>query len=209
MSRSWFAVEGTLEPIDFVGPSFFRFPEAVAQHIIERYSRPGDWVLDPFCGFGTTLVVAERLGRQPLGFETDHQRAAFAASRITGPERVIHARAEDVTAEGWPGCALLLTSPPYGSFRSGEYDDDAATYLADARRLFAGLVRFLAPEPTLAIEVAQIRQDSLTRPLVWQLGMALNEVFLLQEDLVRVNTAAVEAAPGYDHSHVLVYRLAS
>jgi DNA modification methylase len=41
----------------------------VPQHVIERYSRPGDWVLDPFCGFGTTLVVAERLGREPLGFE--------------------------------------------------------------------------------------------------------------------------------------------
>lgn len=58
--RSWFAVEGSLEPIDYDGPSFFGFPQAVAEHVIERYSAPGDWIIDPFCGFGTTLAVAER-----------------------------------------------------------------------------------------------------------------------------------------------------
>jgi 23S rRNA G2445 N2-methylase RlmL len=170
-SRSWFAVEGTLDSIDYPGPSFFRFPEAVAQHVIERYSRPGDWVLDPFCGFGTTLVVAERLGREPLGFETDARRTAFAASRIAHVQRVIHTRAQDVTAGPWSNCALLLTSPPYGSFRTGEHDDDPATYLADGRRLFSGLTQFLTADVTLAVEVSQVREDGRTRPLVWQLGV--------------------------------------
>jgi hypothetical protein len=204
--RSWFAVEGALEPIDYAGPSFFRFPEAVAQHVIERYSRPGDWVLDPFCGFGTTLVVAERLGRQPLGFEVDAGRAAFAASRIANAQHVIHTRAEDVAADPWPPCALLLTSPPYGSFRTGEYDNDPATYLADARRLFSGLMQFLTADATLAVEISQVREGDRTRPLVWQLGSVLSEFLVLQEDLVRINTASAEAGPGYDHSHVLVFR---
>ena len=109
-SRSWFAVE-PLESIDYPRPSSFRLAEAVAQHLIERRSRPGDWVLDPFCGFGTTLVATERLGREPLGFETDARRAALAASCIANPQRVIHTRAEDVTAGPWPNCALLLISP--------------------------------------------------------------------------------------------------
>jgi hypothetical protein len=40
--RSWFAVNGSLEPIEFEREAFFRFPEAVAAFAIERYSRPGD-----------------------------------------------------------------------------------------------------------------------------------------------------------------------
>jgi DNA modification methylase len=140
--RSWFAVEGSLEPIGYDGPSSFRFPQAVADYVIERYSAPGDWILDPFCGFGTTLVVAERLGRHAVGCETDQRRAAFSAARLGHPDRVVHGRGEDLAPAQWPPFALLFTSPPYGSFRSGDHDDDPATYLADARRLFSG---FAAP----------------------------------------------------------------
>jgi SAM-dependent methyltransferase len=207
MSRSWFAVDGTLEPIDFDGPSFFRFPEPVAEYAITRYSRPGDWVLDPFCGFGTTLVVAQRLGRYGVGFEVDAERAAFAASRVLPPSAVVPGPSGEVTEGPWPPCALLLTSPPYGSFRSGEYDDDVATYVDDARRLFSGLRRFLAPGATVVVEVSQVRQGDGTRPLVWQLGTVLCELFELREDVARVNTGPEEAGPGYDHSHLLVFEM--
>ena len=203
--RSWFVVEGSLEPIDYDGPSFFRFPEAVAEHVIERYSAPGDWVIDPFCGFGTTLVVAERLGRHAVGCEVDERRAAFSASRLDTPDRVVHGRCEDLPPAQWPPFALLFTSPPYGSFRSGDHDDDPAAYLADARHFFSGLARLLGPGATVAVEVSQLRQGNRTRPLVWQLGTVLNQIFTLREDLVRVNTGDTQAGPGYDHAHVLVF----
>jgi DNA modification methylase len=72
--KSWFSIDGDLEPIDFDGPSFFRFPLELAELVISRYSAPGDWVFDPFCGFGTTLVAAQRLGRQAIGVEKDADR---------------------------------------------------------------------------------------------------------------------------------------
>ena len=203
--RSWFVVEGSLEPIDYDGPSFFRFPQAVAAHVVERYSVPGDWVIDPFCGFGTTLIVAERLGRHAVGCEADERRATFSASRLANPDRVVHGRCENLTPAPWPPFALLFTSPPYGSFRSGDHDDDPATYLADARHLFSGFARLLGPGATVAVEVSQLRQGNRTRPLVWQLGTVLNEIFTLREDLVRVNTGDTQAGPGYDHAHVLVF----
>jgi SAM-dependent methyltransferase len=202
--RSWFAVEGSLEPIGYDGLSFFRFPEAVAEHVIERYSAPGDWVFDPFCGFGTTLVVAERLGRHAVGYEANERRAAFSASRVANPDRVVHGSSEDLTPTQWPPFALLFTSPPYGSFRS-DGNGDLATYLADARRLFSGFARLLAPGATVAVEVSQLRQGNRTLPLVWQLGAVLNEIFPLREDIVRVNTGDTRAGPGYDHDHVLVF----
>jgi hypothetical protein len=43
--------------------------EALLQRIIEASSKPGDIVLDPFCGCGTTIAVAERLKRQWIGID--------------------------------------------------------------------------------------------------------------------------------------------
>jgi len=202
--RSWFAVDGSLEAIDYDGPSFFRFPEAVADFVIQRYSKPGDWVLDPFAGFGTTLVVAERLGRHAVGLEVDEDRARFAGRRV--PEgRVLHTRSEAVSSLPFPPFDLFFTSPPYGSFRSGERDDEPETYLADAQRLFRGFLPLLRPEALVVVEVSQLRRGERTRPLVWELGGALNKFLDFREDIVRVNTGTAEAEPGYDHSHVLAF----
>lgn len=46
-----------------------QMPEAVLERIIRAASNPGDLVLDPFAGSGTTLAVAQRLGRNFLGVE--------------------------------------------------------------------------------------------------------------------------------------------
>ena len=44
-------------------------PIALLERIIRASSRPGDVVLDPFCGSGTTCVAAQRLGREWVGVE--------------------------------------------------------------------------------------------------------------------------------------------
>jgi len=46
-------------------------PLAVMRHFIETLTNPGDTVLDPFAGSGSTLVAAAELGRIPLGIELD------------------------------------------------------------------------------------------------------------------------------------------
>lgn len=44
-------------------------PEALLERIIRASSNEGDWVLDPFCGCGTTVSVAERLKRNWVGID--------------------------------------------------------------------------------------------------------------------------------------------
>jgi len=44
-------------------------PEALLERIILASSKKGDWVLDPFCGCGTTVAVAERLNRKWVGID--------------------------------------------------------------------------------------------------------------------------------------------
>ena len=57
-------------------------PEALLTRIVLATTKPGDVVLDPFLGTGTTAVVAKRLGRRWIGIERDPQYAALAEQRI-------------------------------------------------------------------------------------------------------------------------------
>jgi modification methylase len=57
-------------------------PEALLHRLILAATRPGEIVLDPFMGSGTTGAVAKRLGRRWIGLERERRYAAQAAARI-------------------------------------------------------------------------------------------------------------------------------
>ncbi len=63
-----------------------QMPEQVLGRIIRSCSSPGDTVLDPFSGSGTTLAVAKKLGRRYLGFELSPEYADRARLRLEGIE---------------------------------------------------------------------------------------------------------------------------
>ena len=69
-------------------------PEALLHRVLLASTRPGDLVLDPFFGTGTTGAVAKRLGRRFIGIERDPDYAALARERI---EAVAPAPADAVT----------------------------------------------------------------------------------------------------------------
>lgn len=59
-----------------------QMPEQLLGRIVRACSNPGDLVLDPFAGSGTTLAVAKKLGRRYLGFELSKDYAARVESRL-------------------------------------------------------------------------------------------------------------------------------
>ncbi len=63
-------------------------PEALLFRAVLSSTRPGDRVLDPFFGTGTTGAVAKMLGRRYIGIERDPAYAALAEDRLAGVERV-------------------------------------------------------------------------------------------------------------------------
>ena len=58
------------------------FPVALAGRLIKLYSWPGDLVIDPFAGSGSTGVAAANLGRSFLGCEISEEYVALAEARI-------------------------------------------------------------------------------------------------------------------------------
>ena len=62
------------------------FPEELPKRLMKFYGSPGDVVLDPFVGSGTTSRVARQLGRSSIGIEIDDQYVGLALSRTFGED---------------------------------------------------------------------------------------------------------------------------
>ena len=58
-------------------------PEALLERIIKSSSNPGDVVLDPFCGCGTSLAVAKRLGRRYIGIDVSPTACELSKKRLS------------------------------------------------------------------------------------------------------------------------------
>jgi DNA modification methylase len=58
------------------------YPISLAKHLIKIYTHKGDTVLDPFVGVGTTLDAAQLLGRNGIGFDTNHEFIELAKKGI-------------------------------------------------------------------------------------------------------------------------------
>jgi len=106
-----------------------KFPETLAQEFIEFFTKPGQVVLDPMAGTGSTLVAALRSGRHSYGIELNpayadiarqvvaeeraelgEAAAGLAAEVITGNAAHI---AGHVAASHIPPIDYVITSPPY------------------------------------------------------------------------------------------------
>ncbi|MGC9667412.1 TRM11 family SAM-dependent methyltransferase [Planosporangium sp. 12N6] len=103
----------------------------IARYAIHTYTDPGDLVLDPMAGIGTTMVEAMHLGRHAVGIEYEARWAALAAVNIALAEK------QDAPGTGqvYTGdsrqlptllpppmrgrVALVVTSPPYGPSTHG------------------------------------------------------------------------------------------
>ena len=66
----------------FSGAHFAVFPPEIPEICIKAGSRPGDTILDPFSGAGTTGNVAERLGREYVGIELNPAYSEMGEKRI-------------------------------------------------------------------------------------------------------------------------------
>jgi len=57
-------------------------PLALLERIIQASSNPGDWVLDPFCGCGTAVAAAQKLGRRWIGIDITHLSISLQKYRL-------------------------------------------------------------------------------------------------------------------------------
>ncbi|MBK9943358.1 MAG: site-specific DNA-methyltransferase [Kouleothrix sp.] len=138
------------------------FIPQIPNQMMRRYTRPGDWVIDPFAGSGTTLIEARRLGRNCLGLELQPSVAARARALIDSEPNRHAVAAEIATADclaadypallrqyGRESAQLVIVHPPY--FDIIKFSDDPRD-LSNA----ASIAAFLAMFGTLIDRVAPV-----------------------------------------------------
>ncbi len=121
---------GRYVPLSGAHPA--RMLPAIAATAIATYSEPGDLVVDPMCGIGTTLVEAAHLGRDAIGVEYEPRWADLAKANLAlarsqdapGRGEVVCGDARHLTSLVDPAArglvGLVLTSPPYGPSVHGQ-----------------------------------------------------------------------------------------
>jgi hypothetical protein len=108
------------------GAYWGNFVPQIPRQMMLRYTRVGEWVLDPFLGSGTTLIESRRLGRNGLGVEIDPRVAGRAAALVSAEAIVTAAIADVVNADsrqtdfgtllgerGAETAQLVILHPPY------------------------------------------------------------------------------------------------
>ena len=111
-------------------------PVALLERIISASSNPGDVVLDPFCGCGTTIDAAEKLGRKWIGIDITQLAIALIKSRLRGT----YGRSIEIKTVGEPATPADAAALADATKEDGTPDLDAkyqfqwwALGLVDAR----------------------------------------------------------------------------
>ena len=83
-------------------------PEALLERVIRASSNPGDVILDPFCGCGTAVAVAERLKRSWIGIDITHLAIGLIRYRMGAAKFSVVGEPKSVA-----GAALLAKENPF------------------------------------------------------------------------------------------------
>jgi hypothetical protein len=96
------------------GSFFGRMPPAVVENLLWLYTEPGDVVIDPFAGGGTTIDVAKQMGRR------------IWAADLTPSTPTLPIHQHDAT-QSWPApkATLILLDPPYWQQAKGRYSSES------------------------------------------------------------------------------------
>ena len=171
------------------GAEDVHFPEVFVRVVLAELTSPGDVVLDPFAGYGTTLVVAEQMDRVGVGVELLAERVALARDRLHGSGRIIEAAARNLTQFGLEPVDVCLTSPPYMSSVDhpenplpayGTRDGDYERYLEELGQVFAAVAGLLRPAGHLVIKAATIRTGDVVTPLAWDIARIAGQHLVFQ-----------------------------
>lgn len=137
------------------------FVPQIPHQLLLRYTRRGDWVLDPFVGSGTTLIECRRLGRNGLGVELNPGVAARAREIVVEEANPQGAVAEIVEGDsaaldfsallsdrGLDAVQLVILHPPYHDiirFSSDPRDLSNASSVQGFLELLGQVVERTAP----------------------------------------------------------------
>lgn len=187
-----------------------KYPESLVRYVLKEFTKKGDKVFDPFAGLGTTLFVAEEMGRIPYGMEADRKRQEWVAGQL---ENWLGLHCDDTANMldyGFPKMDFAMTSPVYmpkhhkwnplygGDPAHAGYDQ----YLRRMAYIFAQLAKLMKRHAYVVVQLDNLRGRVFT-PLVRDVGHAVSQSFRPEGETI------VKWANGpedYPCTHCLIFK---
>ena len=187
-----------------------RFSDSVAEYFLREFTKEGDTVFDPFAGYGTTLLVAEAIGRTAYGIEYTGSKAEYIRGLLEQPDYLIHGDSRLLLDYDLPPFDLCLTSPPYTNkvddenpFTDySERDYEYSSYLRDIKHIFAQIEQRMKPSTHVVIEISNLKNDREVTTLAWDVAHEVSQVLHFDGEIV---LCWDKDYYGYDHSYCLVF----
>lgn len=187
-----------------------RASENTLEYFIKEFTQEGQTVFDPFAGFGTTLLVAEELGRAGYGIEYSKPKADYVHGLLAHPERLIEGDSRNLLQYDLPNFDLCLTSPPYTNEKDSEnpFVDyrqkgfDYLSYLKEMGNIFSQVRQKLNPNSHVVIEAANLKKDGHVTTLAWDIAREVSKVLHFEGEIM---IGWDRYGYGYNHSYCLVF----
>ncbi|CCK32354.1 hypothetical protein BN159_7975 [Streptomyces davaonensis JCM 4913] len=164
--------------------------------LIRELTEPGDLVLDPFAGWGTTLVACAAEGRLGVGVEINPSRAEEARQRVARhPEqRMLCGDARKPPLDPGTVDLVLCDLPYFGTDLDLDDPDpgqmyalrDYDVYLATLDEAFAAVAQVMRPGAHAVIAVQNRRIADRFVPLAWDAARALGRHLTLGDERVHL-----------------------
>jgi len=187
-----------------------RASENMLEHFINKFTEQGQIVFDPFAGFGTTLLVAEELGRVGYGIEYSKPKADYVHGFLAHPERLIEGDSRTLLEYDLPYFDLCLPSPPYTNEKDSEnpFVDyrqkgfDYPSYLQEMGNIFSQVAQKLNPAGHVVIEAANLKKQGHVTTLAWDIAREVSQVLRFEGETI---IGWDKYGYGYNHSYCLVF----
>ncbi len=138
------------------------FPEELAYRLIYLYSKPEDFVLDPFCGIGATNFIALSLNRKTIGYDIESKYIAIAQERCRKQARLFYKSFENLAQLASDSFQLCITRSPYLNVRTYSTNSNnignMVNPLPSLKQIFQEVYRVLKPKGYFCLNVANIAE---------------------------------------------------
>lgn len=180
------------------------FIPQIPNQLLKRYTKEGDWVLDPFLGSGTTLIECQRLHRNGIGIDIDNSILEIAKERSTtepGNSKLKFLNEDSakidlnkvLSENGIEKVQMIIYHPPYwdiikfndieGNIANSNSLDDFLNGFSD---IIDNTTPYLEDDRYLAIVIGDMYKNSEWIPLNSYLTqMMLNKNFLLKSVVIK------------------------
>ncbi len=194
-----------------------RFTEELVRHFLNEFTNEHDIVFDPFAGYGTTLLVAEKMNRVPFGIEYESNRGEYIKEKIYHKENLIIGSSLELDSYSIPQIDFSFTSPPYmrkndleNPFSAYHKKGNYSQYLQDIENIYSKIKKLMKPGAYAGIEVSNLKNDGEVTTLAWDIAERLSNVLHFEGEIIVQweNDTKAETAYGfgYDHSYVLMFK---